>query len=127
MSIATSNNFHPIRVLQLHDARIEYDGQLKVLFKLFYKSSLIDEDDYLAVSNGFCCNDCGDLIEHCGVNIEVEKDLLDYFATDPELLEQQEKDYEAHIDAQASTQEQRKKEQEFYDNEMADMSVEMGL
>ena len=92
---------------------------------VFYKSSAIDEDDYLAVSNGFCCADCGHMLEHCGYRVETEKDLNIYFTMAPEYKEQQEKDYESYVDAQVSTLEQRKKEQECYDQEIADMPVDL--
>ena len=46
-----------------------------------YGPSSYDEDDYLAVSNGFLCADCGHMVEHCGCHFEAEKDLLDYLAT----------------------------------------------
>ena len=93
---------------------------------VFYKSSKIDEDDYLVTSNGFCCADCNHLIDHCGCHLETEKELVNYLTLDPVLRDQQEQDYHAYIDAQGSTQEQRAKEQAFYDQQVAE-TVEMEI
>ena len=51
-----------------------------------YGQSIIDEDDYLATLNGFACKSCGSLIEHCGVRMESERQLVDYLTMDPSRL-----------------------------------------
>ena len=92
---------------------------------VFYKLSLIDEDDYLATYNGFCCADCNHLIEHCGCRLETEQALIDYLSMDPDIRYQQEQDYQAYIEAQTSTQEQEQNEQAFYDQEAETIELEI--
>ena len=48
-----------------------------------YGQSIIDEDDCLAALNGFACRKCGVMIEHCGVRLQTEKELLDYLRMEP--------------------------------------------
>ena len=76
-----------------------------------YGSSAIDEDDYLATLNGFACRSCGSLIKHCGCTMGTEKQLLDYFAMDPQIREQQQQEYEALMSDHAYDQERKEKEQ----------------
>ena len=71
-----------------------------------YGLSIYDEDDYLAVSNGFCCADCGHLIEHCGIRMETEKALLDYLTMYPNLRDRQQSNYDEQLEAQIVAQEQ---------------------
>lgn len=77
---------------------------------LEYGQSVIDEDDYLATLNGFSCSACETLIEHCGVRVETEKELLDYLTMDPDVREKELAEYEELLDAQISAQEQKEKE-----------------
>jgi len=78
---------------------IQEDGQME------YKSSIFDEDDYLAVSNGFCCKGCGHLLEHCGFRMETEKDIFNYFTMDPELREQEQQEYDEQLAVMLDEQE----------------------
>ena len=77
-----------------------------------YGQSIIDEDDYLATLNGFACKSCGSLVEHCGVRMESERQLVDYLTMDPSDRQQQQQEYEELVDAQICAQEQKDKEQE---------------
>lgn len=80
---------------------VQKNGQLE------YGLSEIDEDDYLAAFNGFCCLDCEHLVMHCGVRIETERDLLDYLTMDPEVRSKEQKEYEEIIAAYAAEQDQQ--------------------
>ena len=70
-----------------------------------YGQSVFDEDDYLCAGNGFVCMKCGNLIIFCGLRIETEQDLLDDLKMDPELHEQQQKNYEKFMTAPSNEQE----------------------
>ena len=62
---------------------------------LFYSSSVADTDDELGVENGFCCEDCGQMVEFCGFEIETEEDLFTYLClSEEEKLKQQQECYE---------------------------------
>ena len=71
-----------------------------------YRQSKFDEEDYLAVLNGFCCAECGLLIEHCGFRIETEQELFDYLSMNPKIREQEQKEYEENLIAQIAQDEQ---------------------
>lgn len=75
-----------------------------------YGQSVIDEDDYLATLNGFSCSACETLIEHCGVRVETEKELLDYLSMEPFDRQHQQQEYDEILGAQISAQEQKEKE-----------------
>jgi len=62
--------------------------------------------------NGFVCGSCGSLVEHCGIRMETEKQLIDYLTMDPDLREKEQAEYDELLDAQVSAQEQKEKEQE---------------
>jgi hypothetical protein len=79
---------------------------------LEYSQSMIDEDDYLAIQNGFACRSCGSLIEHCGVRMETEKQLIDYLTMEPFGRQRQQQEYEELMIAESDEQEQKEKEQE---------------
>ncbi len=66
-----------------------------------YGQSIFDEDDYLTILNGFACTSCGSLIEHCGIRIQTEKELLDYLSMNPDVRQQQQSEYEEHMSAQS--------------------------
>ena len=94
---------------------------------LYYSHSSFNEDDYLGVSYGYCCSDCGHLIEHCGCHVDNENALLIYLTMDAQIQQQQELDYEAYIDSQTVAEEQREKEQAFYYQEVAETDMLMEL
>jgi hypothetical protein len=89
---------------------------------LEYGQSVIDEDDYLAIQNGFICGSCGSLVEHRGIRMETEKQLISYMTLDPGVRENEQAEYEELIDAQVSDQEQKEKELAMHNNEMTDLS-----
>ena len=76
-----------------------------------YGQSIIDEDDSLATLNGFVCKSCGTIIEHCGVRLEDEKQLIDYLAMEPFDRLHQQQEYLELVDAQVYAQEQAENEQ----------------
>ncbi len=69
-----------------------------------YGISQYDEDDYMAILNGFACRSCGSLVEHCGFRMETEKELSDYLSMDPDVRQQQQSEYDECVDAQSSEQ-----------------------
>ncbi len=71
-----------------------------------YGISQYDEDDYLAILNGFICTSCGSLVKHCGVRMETERQLVDYLTMDPQVRQQQQSEYDELVDAQSYEQEQ---------------------
>ncbi|MFC1678035.1 hypothetical protein ACFL3G_13375 [Planctomycetota bacterium] len=71
-----------------------------------YRLSRFFEDDYLYTDNGFICLGCELDVEHCGLRMETEKELLDYLSMDPGIREQQQQEYNEYIEAQALAQEQ---------------------
>lgn len=77
---------------------------------LEYGQSIIDEDDYLATLNGFSCSACKTLIEHCGVRVETERQLIGYLSMEPFDRQHQQQEYEELLDAQIYAQEQKEKE-----------------
>jgi len=79
-----------------------------------YGQSIINEDDSLATLNGFACQSCGLLVEHCGVRLETEKQLIDYLKMEPFDRLHQQQDYKELLDAQMSAQ-----ERELYLSEIA--------
>jgi F0F1-type ATP synthase epsilon subunit len=91
-----------------------------------YNQSIIDEDDYLAILNGFACRSCGSLIEHCGLRIQTEKELIDYLSMDHDVRQQQQSEYEEHMSAQSDEQERKEIEQALCDQEITDMPVDNG-
>ncbi len=66
-----------------------------------YGQSIFDEDDYLTILNGFACTSCGSLIEHCGIRIQTEKELIDYLSMDPDVRQQQQSEYEELLSDQS--------------------------
>ena len=80
-----------------------------------YGLSSFNEDDYLTVSTGFCCAGCNILIEHRGIRMETEKDLLDYLTMEPYLREHQKQEYDERLEAQIVAQDEQDAEQECYD------------
>ena len=83
---------------------IHEDGSME------YKQSQFDENDSLAVSNGFCCLKCGELIKHCGCRMETEGELRTYLTKAPETREQQQKEYDRIEEAQMEHEEQKEKQ-----------------
>ncbi|MBW8017947.1 MAG: hypothetical protein FVQ82_17390 [Planctomycetes bacterium] len=75
-----------------------------------YGLSIIHEDDYLAILNSFACGSCGSIIEHCGIRMETEKQLIDYLTMEPFDRLHQQQDHQELIDAQIDAQEQKEKE-----------------
>lgn len=88
-------------------AKLQENGHIE------YGLSIYDEDDYLAVSAGFCCADCAHMIEYCGCHFETEKDLLDYLTTDPDLREHEQQEYEEQLEVQIEAQDEQEGEQEY--------------
>lgn len=74
--------------------------ELKKDGTIYYSDPDIDDDDYLAVSNGFCCKNCGHMLKHCGCNMETEEELLAYLTMDPEVSNKEQADYEECLRAQ---------------------------
>ncbi len=70
-----------------------------------YGISQYDEDDSLAILNGFACRVCGSLVEHCGFRMETERQLIDYLTMDPQVREQQQSEHDELVDAKSSEQE----------------------
>ena len=54
-------------------------------------------DNYLGVHYGFCCTDCGQLIEHCGENLKTEAELKHYLTTPTEQLREEQELHDACI------------------------------
>ena len=79
---------------------------------VYYCSPVINDDDYLAVSNGFFCRDCGYMLEHSGCRMETEKDLLDYLTMDPEVRNKEQAEYEDQLAAMNDEQEAQQLEQD---------------
>jgi hypothetical protein len=67
----------------LTPVRLTNDGDL------LYYDTFVEEDDYLAVLYGFCCEDCGSLIEYSGCRIETEKQLQCYLGIPSENLDKE--------------------------------------
>jgi hypothetical protein len=65
----------------LTPVRLTNDGDL------LYYDTFVEEDDYLAVLYGFCCEDCGSLIEYSGCRIETEKQLQCYLGIPSDRLD----------------------------------------
>ena len=78
-----------------------------------YGPSEIDEDDYLAPLSGFACKSCGRLIEHCGIRLETEKQLIDYLTMEPFDRQHQQQEYAEILDAQMYAQELMEKQQAY--------------
>ncbi len=76
-----------------------------------YGPSEIDEDDYLCAEDGYICLKCGSFVEHRGWRVETEKQLIDYLIMNPDVREQEEKEYGEVMSAQISAQEQKEEEQ----------------
>ena len=64
------------------------DGQVK------YGEPLFDQDDNLATFRGYACKSCGKILEHCGVSMETEKQLIDYLEMPEEIRQQQQQEYD---------------------------------
>ena len=47
--------------------------------KIYYDPATIDQEDFISEPRGFCCRDCGHMLEHCGSQVRTEKELWDYF------------------------------------------------
>lgn len=88
-----------------------------------YKESVYDEDDYICEDNYFICMNCKQPIEHHGYKMETEQDLINYLTIDPKILEEEEKEYERFGETEIYIQEQKKKEQDEYDQMIADASA----
>lgn len=59
-----------------------------------YGESEFDEDNYLISQNGFICMDCKSEVEHCGIRMATEKQLLDYLSMDPDVRNKEQAEYE---------------------------------
>ena len=75
-----------------------------------YEISIVDEDDYLPAECGYVCQECGHPLRHWGRWIETEDELMRYLTADPEILAEEERQYEEHEAAVA--EELEKEEQE---------------
>lgn len=62
-----------------------------------YGPSVIDEENYLAVSCGFMCMSCGRLVEHCGNTFETENDFIDYLSAPQEQIVEEQRLYNAYL------------------------------
>lgn len=89
-----------------------------------YGQFILDEDDCLAALNGFACGSCGTLIEHCGIRLETEGQLIDYLTMEPFDRLHQQQDYQELIAAQIYAQEQQ--EQELFNQEITKISEDNG-
>jgi hypothetical protein len=61
-----------------------------------YGLSIVDEDNYLAVSCGFSCMSCGRLVEHCGRTFETERDLIAYLSAPEYQISEERQLYNAN-------------------------------
>ncbi len=85
--------------------------------QITYGLSTVDEDNYLATCNGFCCMDCQSLIEYCGCNLETEEELRGYYNLDPKLKQQQQDEYDDIIKAKIEAQEELGRDKLLYEEE----------
>ena len=85
-----------------------------------YGRANVNEDNEAVGLSGYVCANCGHRLYHCGLRIETEEQLVSLLIMDPEIREQQEKDYENYIKAQISAQEQEEREMAQFDQDMAE-------
>lgn len=58
----------------------------------------IDEDHCVVLAQRFCCGECGEMIEHCGVSPDTEQQLIPYLNMDPATRMMEQKQYDKEYD-----------------------------
>ena len=53
--------------------------------KICYAPTMIDENDFIPELSGFCCRNCGQMLEYCGRTVNTEIGLMSYLSLDPEV------------------------------------------
>jgi hypothetical protein len=81
--------------------------------KLYYTPATIDEDDFMPEARGFRCRDCGHMLERCGHQITMEKELFDYLSMDPVVREKEQGEYDEHLKVVIDEQDAQESEQEY--------------
>jgi hypothetical protein len=64
---------------------------------LEYQEPVYDDNSTIDHFQGFCCADCGKLLEHCGIRVETEEELEIYEKMDPAVRELQQKQWEQEM------------------------------
>lgn len=72
--------------------------------KLYYAPATIDENDFIPELSGFCCRDCGHILEHCGRTFKTEKELIEYLSIKSEIRITEQAEYDEHFKARIDAQ-----------------------
>lgn len=89
-----------------------------------YKEPEIDENNTLGVEYGFVCKNCGHSVEHCGIQIQTEPELIAYLSMNLAIREKEEKEY-LQIETQLAQEDERREKEineyyEIYSHEISD-------
>ena len=77
--------------------------------KIYYAPMIIDENDFIPESCGFCCRDCGYMLEYCGRTVNTEIGLMSYLSLDPDLRSKEQSEYDELLRTQIDAQEKLEK------------------
>jgi hypothetical protein len=92
----------------LSDVDIDENGQIH------YGQSIIDEDNYVGAEFGYVCGSCGSRLSH-GFNwLETEEELIQYLTTAPEVLAEQQRQFDEYLAEECEMQAQKDKERAEY-------------
>ncbi len=72
--------------------------------KLYYAPAIIDENDFIPELSGYCCMDCGHILEYCGRTVKTEIGLMSYLSMNPEVREKEQAEYDEHLKARMDAQ-----------------------
>jgi hypothetical protein len=75
--------------------------------KIYYAPMIIDENDFIPELSGFCCRDCGHMLEYCGRRVNTEIGLMSYLSLDPDLRSKEQSEYEEQLIAQMDAQDEQ--------------------
>ena len=77
--------------------------------KIYYTPAMIDENDFIPGSSGFCCRGCGYMLEYCGRTVNTEIGLMSYLSLDPDLRSKEQAEYDELLRTQIDAQEKLEK------------------
>lgn len=72
-----------------------------------YQQPTVDYEDEMPVECGYICRDCGHQVYHAGYWITTESDLIRYLSANPDMLAEQEKEFEAYLEEEARMQKEK--------------------
>ena len=77
---------------------------------LEYQQPFYDDNRTVDHFQGFCCANCGTMLEHCGIPVETEEELEVYEKMDPAFRDQEQQQWEQEMAMLAQEDEEKQEE-----------------